>query len=322
MKTKLLTVALLASATLIAPLQAGGGNHGGGGGGGGFVGGGPGAARGGAPSFQSMPGGGFGGGPSFRSMPTRNFGGNRIIYSGQRFSSVGPRTPRSMEFRAQHANSNVGLIRARQFEQGNNNRVDRAPRFANGGNQSLANRRPERNGQFRNGANQFRNGNATLRSDWHNHVFAQHSASWHRDWDRSSDHWWHGHRCHFFNGSWVIFDAGFDPWWPWWYYPYDYYDYGYDYSYPYSYGQDTGYYDSGNYYDQNGSADQSGNSTIAAVQERLAHEGYYRGQIDGLFGEETRAAIAEYQSNHGLRVTGALTNETLSALGLRRVASY
>ena len=54
----------------------------------------------------------------------------------------------------------------------------------------------------------------------------------------------------------------------------------------------------------------------------IAREGYYRGQIDGVFGSETRAAIAEYQSNHGLRVTGALTNETLAAMGLRQVASY
>jgi Putative peptidoglycan binding domain. len=61
---------------------------------------------------------------------------------------------------------------------------------------------------------------------------------------------------------------------------------------------------------------------VAAAQERVAREGYYRGQIDGVFGSETRAAIAEYQSKHGLRVTGALTNETLAALGLRRVASY
>ena len=61
---------------------------------------------------------------------------------------------------------------------------------------------------------------------------------------------------------------------------------------------------------------------MAAVQQRLAREGYYRGQIDCVFGPETRAAIAQFQSNHGLRVTGALTNETLAALGLRSVASY
>jgi hypothetical protein len=224
-----------------------------------------------------------------------------------------------MEFRPRSANSNVGAIRARQLAQGNNNRADRVPRFANGGNQSIGNARPERNGQFRNGANQFRNGNGNLRSDWQKHVFAQHSGNWHRDWDRGRDHWWNGHRCHFFNGAWFIFDTGFDPWWPYWYYPYDYYSYGYP--YPYSYGYDPGYYDSDAYDNQNGYADQSADSTVAAVQQRLAREGYYGGQIDGVFGQETRAAIAEYQSNHGLRVTGSLTTDTLQALGLRRVAS-
>ena len=317
MKSKLLIAALLASAALIAPLQAGG-NHGGGGGGNFAGGGGRGAARGGGgPSFGSMPAGRFGGGPAFRSMPTRSYGGNRTIYSGQRFSSVGPRSPGSMEFRPRSVNSNAGSVRAHQFAQGNNNRVDRVPRLANGGNQSLGNARSVRKGQVRNG--QFRNGNTTLRSDWRNHAVAQHSGNWHRDWDRHHDHFFHGHRFVFIDGFWWGFDFGFDPWW---YYPYDYYGYGYAYPYSYGYDYDPGYSDSDAYDDQNGYADQSGNQTVAAVQERLAREGYYRGQVDGVYGSETRAAIAQYQSNHGLRVTGALTNETLAALGLRRVASY
>jgi len=314
MKTRLLAVALLASAAMIAPLQAGGQNEGGGGGN--HSGGGRAAApSGGGPSFHAMPAGRFGGGPAFRSMPTRSFGGNRMIYSGQRFSSVGPRSVGSMEFRPRFANSNAGSMQAHQFAPGNHHRVDRVQRFAKPGNQSLGNARPERSGQFR-------NGNATLRSDWRNHVFAQHSANWHRDWDRSRDHWWHGHRCHFFNGAWFIFDVGFDPWWPWWYDPYDYYGYGYPYPYSYGYEYDPGYYDASVYDDQTSYADQSGNSTVVAIQEGLAREGYYNGQIDGVFGPETRAALAQYQSDHGLRVTGALTNETLAVLGLRPVETY
>jgi hypothetical protein len=46
------------------------------------------------------------------------------------------------------------------------------------------------------------------------HVYARQSANWHHGWDRSRDHWWNGHRCRFINGNWVIFDVGFDPWWP------------------------------------------------------------------------------------------------------------
>ena len=318
MKIKLLTTALLASAAMIVPAQAGG--HNGGGGGGNFGGGGRAAARGGGgPSFSAMSGGRFGGGPAFRSMPTRSIAGNRAIYSGQHFSSVGPRVPRSMEFRPNYVNSSANMsIQSRQFTRANINQANRAPRFANERNRVITN--PQRAG---NRASQMRNGNANLRPDWRNHVFAQHSGNWHRDWNRNANHWWHGHRCHFFNGAWFIFDAGFDPWWPWWYYPYDYYGYGYAYPYSYSYGYDPGYYKSGAYdEDDNPYTDQSADSSVAAVQQRLAREGYYRGQIDGVFGQETRAAIAQFQSNHGLRVTGALTNEMLAALGLRSVASY
>jgi len=304
MKTKLLAVALLASAMLIVPVQAGGRNHGGGGGG----------VRGGVgPSVSSMPGRSFGGGGSFRSMPMRSFSGNRTIYSGQRFSSVGGQMPRSMEFRPRSVNTHPNTsLQSRQFANGNMNRgVDSA---------RLGNRVMQNPGRAGNRATQAHNGQGNLRPDWQKHVFAQHSANWRRDWNRNADHWWHGHRCHFFNGSWVIFDTGFYPWWGWPYWdPYYYYGYGY------GYGDPNGY--DPNYYgeqddDQNAYAEQSGNSTIAAVQERLAHDGYYRGQVDGLFGPETRAAIAQFQNNHGLRVTGALTSDTLAALGLRRVASY
>ena len=292
MKTKFYWVALLASAALIVPAQAGGQRGGGGGRGGNFAGAGPGIAR-------------SGGGPSFRSMPTGSFGGGRMIYSGQRFSSVGIRSP---GYRQPYINPNAGAtIRARQFTPGSMNRGDRIARFSNGENRG-GNRAITNATRGRIGANQVRSGN-NLPTNWRNHVVAQHSGNWQRNWDRSRDHVWHGHHCRFINGSWVIFDFGFYPWWPYWYYPYDYYAY-----YPYDY--DPGYYDSGAYYDQNSYPDQSGNSTIGAVQQALAQQGYYRGQIDGVFGPETRAAIAQYQSTHGLRVTGALSSDTLQALGL------
>ena len=54
----------------------------------------------------------------------------------------------------------------------------------------------------------------------------------------TSDHWWHGHRCRFVNGSWFIFDLGFFPWYG---YPYDYYADDYYYGYPYGY--DSGVYE-------------------------------------------------------------------------------
>jgi hypothetical protein len=149
------------------------------------------------------------------------------------------------------------------------------------------------------------------------HIYARHSADWQRNWDRSCDHWWRGHRCRFVNNSWFIFDLGFTPWYG---YPYDYYASDYSY-YPYSY--DAGYYDSG-YYGQGDyySSDQYDGSTVAAAQEQLARQGYYRGAIDGVFGPETRHAIRRYQIDNGLRVTGYLTSDTLELLGLGRVAAY
>ena len=186
-----------------------------------------------------------------------------------------------------------------------------------GENQNL---RGDRAGQFQNrGANRFNsNGNSNLPGRG-NHVFAQRDANWHRDWDRHCDHWWHGHRCRFVNNCWFIFDLGFFPWYG---YPYDYYASDY---YPYPYAYDPGVYDGGdaNYYGQGtyDSSDQS-DSTVAAAQEQLAREGYYRGQIDGVFGPETQRAVMRYQGNHGLRVTGYLTMDTLQALGVQRVASY
>ena len=118
----------------------------------------------------------------------------------------------------------------------------------------------------------------------------------------------------------MIFDLGFYPWWPYGY-PNDYY--AYNYYYPYQY--DPGVYegDYGDYYGQGayGSSDEYADSTVAAAQEQLAGQGYYRGEIDGIFGPETQRAVVRYQSDHGLRATGSLNPDTLRALGLPRVAS-
>jgi peptidoglycan hydrolase-like protein with peptidoglycan-binding domain len=63
-------------------------------------------------------------------------------------------------------------------------------------------------------------------------------------------------------------------------------------------------------------------TTIAAhVQEQLARRRYYRGEIDGIVGLETRRAIMHYQSDHDLSVTGCLNMDMLHVLGLPRVAS-
>jgi Putative peptidoglycan binding domain len=288
MKTKFYT--LLVSATLISHAHAGS-HHGGAGN---VTGAGPGpAARGGAaPSVHSM------------SMP--ELISNRIIYSGQRFSSPASHAPGAVGFRPRYISSSgqPPVDARRPISRNVNPSQATISRFSNP----------------RNTARELRRTN-NLPSNWRNHVVAQHPGDWRRDWDRHSDHWWHGHRCHFFNGSWVIFDFGFYPWSPYWY-PYDYY--GYPYPYPYAY--DAGYYGASAYQDApyedgNVYADQS-ISIVSAVQLQLAQQGYYRGQIDGLVGPEMRRALVRYQRSHGLRVTGGLTSDTIRSLGLRQVASY
>jgi putative peptidoglycan binding protein len=289
MKTKFYWFTLLASAALIAQAQGGGHPGGGGGGHSGFAGGGGRAGfAGGGGGHISSPG--YMAGPSFHSVPHGNFGGGRFVAPGPRFSSIGARSPNSFRQQGMIGSNDAGrrLDGSRTFNRPGS-------RLTQSGNDS---------------GRRFENRGSNFGRD---HVFARRTADWHRDWDRRHDHWWNGHRCHFADGFWFIYDTGF--------YPYDYwypYDYAYG-SYPYEY--DSGVYEGGaDYYGQGAydSSEQYADSTVAATQEQLARQGYYRGEIDGIFGPETRRAIMRYQSDHGLRVTGALTTDTLQALGLRR----
>jgi hypothetical protein len=153
-------------------------------------------------------------------------------------------------------------------------------------------------------------------------VFARHDAGWHRDWDRNREHWWDGHRCRFVDGSWVVFDVEFDPWWPYsWDYPYGYYGY----PYPYSYYYEPDYYDSGidddQYNDQQTYTASLSPSVVIRVQQELATLGYYHGPIDGVLGDATEAALARYQEKHDLSVTGIVTSGTLQAMGLQNLVN-
>jgi Putative peptidoglycan binding domain len=308
MKTKFYWLALLASAAMIAQANAGG-HHGGGGGG----------ASGGSVAGSGPSNSGRSGAvASVRSMPMHTLSGGRMVSSGQRFSSASLRSASSTAFRPQYVSPRAqASIRSRQVARENiSNSIARS---------SNGSRTISHVSRVRNGATQLKNGNATLRRDWHNHVFAQRSAHWQRNWDRRSDHFWHGHRCHFVNGAWIIFDLGFYPWDTFWYPDGNYYGYGY-YSDPYGY--DPGYYNSygdqdEQYYGANNDdvTVRSADSIVANAQEELAQRGYYRDEIDGILGPETSRAIARFQSNQGLRVTGVLTRDTAEALGLRQVAS-
>ena len=57
-------------------------------------------------------------------------------------------------------------------------------------------------------------------------------------------------------------------------------------------------------------------STVARVQERLAHGGYYAGSIDGIMGPRTRSAIRAYERRHDLPVDGLIDSRLLATMGL------
>jgi len=75
-----------------------------------------------------------------------------------------------------------------------------------------------------------------------------------------------------------------------------------------------------NYYDYDGPIYTYGNllpdQVIANVQVALQDAGYYFGEITGSLNVETRAALANFQRDQGLLITGAIDEPTIETLGL------
>jgi peptidoglycan hydrolase-like protein with peptidoglycan-binding domain len=61
---------------------------------------------------------------------------------------------------------------------------------------------------------------------------------------------------------------------------------------------------------------QAGPVAIRALQRELAQKGHEAGAVDGVWGENTRQALREFQKDKDLEPTGTLTLPTLSALGI------
>jgi len=121
-------------------------------------------------------------------------------------------------------------------------------------------------------------------------AFRDYHAEWHhRDWWRH-----HHHRIVFIYGGWYFWNAG------WWYLAWGYDPYAY---YPYD----------GPIYAYN---DLPPDQVIANVQAALQQEGYYTGEVDGILGPLTRAALAQFQQDHGLYITSAIDQPTLQSLGM------
>ena len=125
----------------------------------------------------------------------------------------------------------------------------------------------------------------------HDEAFRRHWHEWH---DRN---WWHDH-CNtivFVTTGYYFLDGSY--WYP---------AYGYD---PLQ-----------TYYDYDGPIYTYGNllpdEVIANVQTALQDAGYYYGPITGSLSVDTRAAIANFQRDYGLQMTGAIDEPTVEALGL------
>jgi putative peptidoglycan binding protein len=325
MKTKIYWVALLASAALIGQAQ-GGGYHGGGGGfgGGGRVGGG------GVRAGPVVGGGGFRGGGFHTAAPA--FGGARRSFGvGARGGGVGFGIPRYSSFGARpfyrrpvYYNGRVGRpvtpsIGGRTAASQPQNRFS-SIRNPVGQRPAAGSNRPAIASAARSpGTPVHRRLNG--RTD---HIAERHDANWHRDWDQRHAHFFHNRFFVFDNGFWCGLDDGFFPWdyLPYYagdYYPYDYYtDVQPDYNiapasaYPYDYY--TGVQPDDNAAAANGAP--VADATVQAVQTQLTQLGYYDGPVDGVFGPTTRDAVAKYQIDNQLDVTGSLSPDTLQSLGV------
>ena len=122
-------------------------------------------------------------------------------------------------------------------------------------------------------------------------VFRNYKSEWH------DQNWWRGHygnNITFVFGAPYYWRAGY--WFPaWGYYPNAYYA-----------------WDGPIYAYNRLPPDQ----VIANVQAALQQQGYYRGEVDGLIGPLTRAAIADYQRDQGLYTTSTIDQPTLRSLGM------
>ena len=304
MKNKLLS--LIASAVVGLGSSAWGAPHGGGGGfaGGGHFGG-FGSGHFGGDHFSEFGGSRFGGG-GFRAAPYP-YGGTH--FAGRSFG--GP----TGAFRYYNGGSGTPAARTYQFS----GRGNQSMRSYAGRNATVARQQNRSSSLTRQNmrASNAQSSAAVRRAIDNHRVIARHDGNWHHDWDR--------HRAHFDHGHVFIFTDGF--WWglyPWDYYPYDAYgsypsdDYGYPYGYndyPYD-SNDYNTQDPYSYYNGYAGPAESSNGVVSSVQSQLEKLGYYRGAVDGVLGDQTEAAIARYQEDNDLSVTGVVTAATLQSLGL------
>lgn len=57
-------------------------------------------------------------------------------------------------------------------------------------------------------------------------------------------------------------------------------------------------------------------TTVKQIQARLKNWGYYKGNVDGIYGYQTTQAVKYFQRTHGLKVDGIAGAKTLAAIGI------
>jgi Putative peptidoglycan binding domain len=357
MKTKSLSLALFAGAAMIAQANPGAYHGGGAGFHGGAARGGHAVAAapvrapmraGGFSSLHSMPTRNFSGGRIYPAQRYSSFGVRSYRPTAFRQPSV---YPKGATFTRSGPYTAVTIGQPNQSNHFSRFTNYRSPAATSVWNQRNTGIRFRTGNNFRNGSNHLRadwqkHVFAQRSGDWHRD-WDRHCDHW---WNGHRCCFINGSWVIFSIG----FDPWW-PYWGYYpdYYaygsPYSGYNYPYyDYNYPYSYDYDPGYYNSGDYqgqmyYDQTSYPDQSQDyydssvyqteayydpsgyddqsyssySMVVAAQERLAREGYYHGESNGAFGPETRQALRQYQSSHGLRMTGYLDTDTVATMGLR-----
>lgn len=118
-----------------------------------------------------------------------------------------------------------------------------------------------------------------------------------RRWDRRQDYIWNNHRYRWGGASWVLIPSV----------P------AYSYS---SVSEPMTIITRENSTPAANPAEGEVESLGREVQRELRRLGYYKGEIDGVLGPATRAAIAEYQADQGMEASGRITQRLVEALSL------
>ncbi len=66
----------------------------------------------------------------------------------------------------------------------------------------------------------------------------------------------------------------------------------------------------------------SSGQEVSEIQSRLKNWGYYSGNVDGVYGTQTKKAVTDFQKKNGLATDGIAGSKTLEAMGIANSTSY